>query len=298
MHTLESMRRRIENAEDLHGVVRVMKALAAVSIRQCEKAVESLRHYSEAIEQGFQVCLRNQPAGVIREDSRAAGRLGVVLFGSDQGMCGSFNEQIVSFALGEMNASGTPSQCQRTIVAVGSRVVDRLADAGFPVEDQFPVPSSVAGIATVVHGLLPHVESLLADGKIDRLELYHNHPILGATSSPRKQQLLPLDSAWLRRLERKPWPSRSLPMITLDWRKLFAALVRQYLFVALYQAFAESLASENASRLSSMQAAEKNIEDHLAALTTHYHQQRQQSITEELLDIVAGFETLTAEEHR
>jgi len=73
---------------------------------------------------------------------------------------------------------------------------------------------------------------------------------------------------------------------------LFSALIRQHLFVVLYRAVAESLASENASRLASMQAAEKNIQEHLAGLTMRYHQERQQSITEELLDIVTGFETL------
>jgi F-type H+-transporting ATPase subunit gamma len=82
----------------------------------------------------------------------------------------------------------------------------------------------------------------------------------------------------------------------MDWRRLFSALIRQYLFVALYRAFAESLASENASRLASMHAAEKNIQSHLSRLTVDYHQGRQQLITEELLDIVAGFETLTKEE--
>jgi F-type H+-transporting ATPase subunit gamma len=82
----------------------------------------------------------------------------------------------------------------------------------------------------------------------------------------------------------------------MDRRQLFSALIRQYLFVALYRAFAESMASENASRLGSMLAAEKNIQGHLSRLTVDYHQGRQQSITEELLDIVAGFEILTRQD--
>ena len=89
--------------------------------------------------------------------------------------------------------------------------------------------------------------------------------------------------------------SRSLPTFTADWHRLFSALIRQHLFVALYRALAESLASENAARLASMQAAERNIEEHLAGLTARYHQERQESITAELLDIVAGFETLEGE---
>ncbi|MFP3870922.1 MAG: F0F1 ATP synthase subunit gamma, partial [Syntrophobacteria bacterium] len=84
----------------------------------------------------------------------------------------------------------------------------------------------------------------------------------------------------------------ALPMYTMAWDPLFSALIREYLFISLFRAFAESLASENASRLASMQGAEKNIEERLGELRTRFHQQRQMSITEELLDIVAGFEAL------
>jgi F-type H+-transporting ATPase subunit gamma len=81
-------------------------------------------------------------------------------------------------------------------------------------------------------------------------------------------------------------------MVSPHWQPLLSALIRQYLFVALHRATVESLASENAARLSSMQAAEKNIEERLTDLTAEYRQQRQNSITGELLDIVSGFEAL------
>ena len=69
-------------------------------------------------------------------------------------------------------------------------------------------------------------------------------------------------------------------------------MIRQYLFVSIFRAFAESSAAENAGRLASMQGAEKNIEAQLSDLNMQYHRQRQMSITEELLDIVSGFEAL------
>jgi F-type H+-transporting ATPase subunit gamma len=83
-------------------------------------------------------------------------------------------------------------------------------------------------------------------------------------------------------------------MYTMAWSNLFSALIRQYFFGSIYRAVAESLASENASRLSSMQAAERNIEERLDELKAEYHQERQRSITEELLDIVAGSEALSS----
>ena len=70
------------------------------------------------------------------------------------------------------------------------------------------------------------------------------------------------------------------------------AFIREYLFVLLYQACAESLASENASRLAAMQRAEKNIKEILEDLNRIFHRIRQEAIDEELFDVVSGFEAL------
>ena len=78
----------------------------------------------------------------------------------------------------------------------------------------------------------------------------------------------------------------------MTWSRIFRSMIGEYLFVSVYRAFANSLASENASRLAAMQNAEKNIEERLEELDVQFHRQRQMTITEELLDIVAGFEVL------
>jgi F-type H+-transporting ATPase subunit gamma len=95
-------------------------------------------------------------------------------------------------------------------------------------------------------------------------------------------------------METKTWPSHILPTFTMDRRRLLRALIRQHLFVLSFRAFAESLASENAARLTAMQSAEQNIDDRLLLLNQEYHGLRQNSITSELLDIVSGFEVLTS----
>ena len=81
-------------------------------------------------------------------------------------------------------------------------------------------------------------------------------------------------------------------MHRMEGPALFSALVREHLFVSIFRAAAESTASEHATRLASMQAAERNIQEHLQEMTGAFRRQRQQAITEELLDVVAGFETL------
>lgn len=294
--TLESMRGRIASAEDLYAVVRVMKALAAASIRQGERAVESLAEYNRTIEAGLQIILLNRPEALAAQVPPGR-RWGFIVFGSDQGMCGSFNEQVASFALEQID-SVCDAREDRTVLVVGSRVVGRLEDAGCAVGAQFPMPSTVSGITSAVSEVLLEVEALRFQNGIDQLLIVHHRPSAPAGSSPAKLQLLPIDRSWLGSLATRSWVSRSVPTFTMDRHRLFSALIRQYLFVALYRAFAESLASENASRLASMHAAERNIQSHLSRLALDYHQGRQQTITEELLDIVAGFEMLTKEESR
>jgi F-type H+-transporting ATPase subunit gamma len=290
---LESMRRRIESAEDLYAVVRVMKALAAANIRQCERAVESLAEYSRTIEAGLQVVMRNRPEEFVVE-ARPGRRWGIIVFGSDQGMCGSFNELVATFALEQINALAGEAK-DRTVLVVGARLVGRLEDAGCVVGGRFSPPSTVSGITEAVHDVLLKVEELRFQEGIDQFLLIHHRPTAPAGSRPGKLQLLPVDPDWLESLAARSWDSRSLPTFSMDWRRLFSELIRQHLFVALYRAVAESLASENAGRLASTHAAEKNIQSHLSRLTVGFHQLRQQSITGELLDIIAGFETLTGE---
>ncbi len=131
---------------------------------------------------------------------------------------------------------------------------------------------------------------------LDHVVVFHNRHISNTTFVPHKVRLLPVDSEWLNRLQQREWPCRTIPTFTMEWDRLFSALIWQYLFISLYRAVAESLASENAARLASMERAEKNIHERLDELSLHYHQCRQLTITEELLDIVSGFEAITGQQ--
>jgi len=103
---------------------------------------------------------------------------------------------------------------------------------------------------------------------------------------------LPLDESWRHELATRPWPTRNLPEILGEKTKSLQALVREYLFISLFRACAESLASENASRLAAMERADRNIEDMLEQLKQTFDRLRQSSIDEELFDVIAGYELL------
>jgi len=291
MQTIEGLKRKIQSTEDLQSVVKTMKALAAVNIRQYERAVDSLKYYNKAVEMGLRVVLRDRPEFMVGARPAPHDRLGAVIFGTDQGMVGALNEQVLTHAMETMDDLNVRNE-DRIIMAVGERMKDLLEDSGQPVEAFCPVPGSVAGITPRVQETLMNIELWNRELGLDNIYLFYGTQATGAACQPYTVHLLPLDQDWILSLKTQPWPSRALPAFTMDWDRLFSSLIHEYLFVSLYRAFAESLASENASRLASMQGAEKNIEEMLSGLKTHFQQQRKMSITGELLDIVAGFEAL------
>jgi F-type H+-transporting ATPase subunit gamma len=292
MATVEALKRRMQTTEDLQSVVKTMKAMAAVNIRQYEKAVVSLRDYSRTIELGLGAVLRQDPR-ITSRGAQGSGPLMAVVFGSDQGMAGSLNEQVVELAAGRL--AREPGG-RRFLLAAGQRAGALLEDAGEPVARYVEVPSSLQAVTPAVQEMLFILEDWQARHGIQRVELFYCRQVSGAAFEPHHQRMLPVDRAWLEELRSRPWPTRCLAQHRMERQRLFSGLVRQYLFVSLFRAFVESLASENASRLAAMQGAERNIEERLGELTAQFHRRRQMSITEELLDIVAGFEALKEDE--
>ncbi len=289
MQALEALRRQIDTAEDLHSLVRTMKSLSAASIRQYERAAEAVHGHAETVELGLQAVLRRR--GVRIEATEPEGRAtGVVVFGSDYGLCGRFNQAVVDRVWEYFAASRSDLASSRRI-AVGARAAARLEAAGVPAEAVLRLPGSVGGVVETAYQLIARVDRWTGEG-VDRVLLAHNRRRRQTLGVPMMHQLLPPDPDWLRRLRDRPWASRSLPGFRADAARLFAGLMRQHLFVMVFRAATESLASEHASRVASMQAAERNIDEHVEELRASYRQRRQQSITEELMDIVAGFEAL------
>jgi F-type H+-transporting ATPase subunit gamma len=287
-----SSRRKIAAAEDLKSVVRSMKALAASSIGQYEMAVRSLADYSRTLELGLAVCLRQTVRAPLAlfKGAPAAGAIGAVLFGSDQGLVGRFNEVLVEFALRTLHA--LPGKTKK-VWAVGERIHALVADASLSEDTPLSVPTSVDGITPLVGQILVEIEAAREKGEVLEVYLFHNHPKSGAVYEPVSTRLLPLDHLWQSKLAALPWSTKNLPEVIEGDKPALQAFIRGYLFVLLFQACAESLASENASRLAAMQRAEKNIEEILADLNRTFHRMRQETIDEELFDVISGYEALS-----
>ncbi len=291
MDTLQDLRRRLQTAEQLRSVVRTMRAMAAVTIRQARQATEALAGYNETAELGLHVLLVNAPEERTAPREEATGTLGAVVLGSDQGLVGRFNQLIATYAVAEVRRLA-PAPDERLVMAVGLRLAARLEDAGQRLDHVMSMPGSVAGITHAVREMLVRIRAWQVGRGVQRVALFYSATEGGAAYSQRTQHLLPLSPIWLQGIRDRPWVSSSRPIITMSWDRLFSAYVRQYLFASLHRAVAESMASENASRLAAMDVAESNIEERIGALRTRYHYVRQSSITEQILDVVTGYEAL------
>lgn len=303
--TIPSLRRKINSAGDLRSVVRTMKAMAASNIGQYEQSVRALADYTHSVELGLSIFFRKSAPetpiekGQGRADSST---IGAVVFGSDQGLVGRFNDLVADYAVQAL--ATLPGKTM--LWPVGERVHARLMDAGLPMQEIFNVPNSVRAITPLIGQILLEIETRFSRGEISELYLFHNGPTSGAIYAPVQQRLLPLDENWRRELGELTWPTKSLPEIMgtgtenkTDYdtqSTTLRAFIREYLFVSLFRACAESLASENASRLAAMQRADKNINELLENLNRTFHRSRQSGIDEELFDVVSGFEALT--EHK
>jgi F-type H+-transporting ATPase subunit gamma len=288
--TLASLRRKIDGATKLESVVRTMKALAASSIGQYEAAVRALADYEHSVELGLSVCFRQvSPVPLHPYGGTSAGVIGAIVFGSDQGLVGQFNEVVAAFM--ENKLAEIPGK--KRIWAVGERIQSRLEEAGLPLAGRFGIPSSVAGIASLV-GQLQLATEAIGDGECTEMYVFHDRPISEALYEPVMQRLLPLDAPWQKNLIQIHWPTNNLPEVFGRNEVTSRALIREYLFISLFKACAESLASENASRLAAMQRAEKNISSLRDNLNTSFYRLRQSSIDEELFDVIAGFNALSS----
>jgi F-type H+-transporting ATPase subunit gamma len=295
METLADLQQKLSSAEDLKSVVRTMKAMAASNIGQYELAVSSLGEYNRTVGLGILAYFREKQttiaSGDVISQKKQVPLNCAVVFGSDQGLVGQFNDTLADFVVAYLaDIAG-----KKEIWAVGERVALKLLDMGFPPTQRFPLPSAVEAITPLVSQILVNSEVNIENGTFSGVYIFHNQPKTGIGYIPVVERFLPLDDQWKQRFLELEWPTSLIPQIAGGKQATLLALIHEYLFTALFKACAESLASENASRLVAMQRAEKNIDELLDNLNHQFHHLRQSLIDEELFDVISGFEALKKE---
>lgn len=293
MESLERLRAQLDSLDSLHTIVKTMKAMSAASIRQYEKAADSLADYYRTVELGLHVVLRDLQEPIVPPPPKHEPlRLGAIVFGSDHGLCGRFNEEITTYAVEHVNAIA-PHSDNRLLVAVGARVSASLEHMGEAVQEHFLAPAAASQITATVQDVLLKVDEWREQANVHYVSLFCNRHLSRDRYRSTRIDLLPINLRHFGRLEKSAWPSHNLPIFTMERERLIARLLQQYFFVSIFRACAESLASEHASRLLAMQSAERNLDQRIEELTLTFRRARQNAITSELLDVVSGFEATT-----
>lgn len=291
--TLAQVDRRVDSAQELDSVTHTMKGMAAVSVRHFEQAAVAMEAYEAAIDRGLQVVARDLDAEAVAWELQSRfppRRSAVIVFGSNQGLCGPVNRHVARHAAEVIAAT---SSTVFEVVAVGFRLGSELELNGVLPDVVVELPNTTDGISPRAEELLVHIDRWRRDDPNPGVQLVFPC-FLGrhAGFEPTDRQLLPFDTGRIRELVRQPWPGRSLPTYSVGRTELLAALVRQSVFAGLNRSFAQAMASVAASRLAAMDSAQRNVEERLEELHRERHRLRQSAVTEELLDVVSGFEAM------
>lgn len=289
--TLEVLTKRIKTTTDLRDIVSTMKMLSSVSISPYEKALKSLDAYGETVKSAFSGLMKDDrffySAPKIKKQNP---KTIAVIIGTDNGLVGRFNRDIVSFAKKDLQDKNLLSEA--SIICIGKRVGLLSESAKLKPTATYAIMNSLKEIAGISDVILMKVNDLIMHQKAEQVLVYHMHKQSGASAKPVRIQLMPLPQEEMQILKKEKWTGRTVPLITAEPDTLFQALIHEYLAVVLSRSLTASLAAEHHTRMVNMQQAEKNIDDSLEAMNLDYQQLRQTGITDELIDIVSGAESI------
>lgn len=285
--SLEALARRTDSMGSIRGIVHTMKTLSVINSVPYEHAARGIEAYHDTVLDGLHAYLsQSGPLGA--ETSEYSAKV-IVVFGSDHGLCGNYNE-----ALAAHIRRGFDVDSFTTVLCIGAQMADALIDRGFDIDNTFFPPASVDGIGRIANILTRELDRIRRAASPQGITVSLGYFARGKAGlqTPVISKLLPLDPSLLSELRTKPWQSRSLPYFAMPRDELFMALIRNHLFASIFRAAAEAMVTENAARLALMQQAEQSVDEKLEELQSETRALRQADITTELLDVIIGFEAL------
>lgn len=292
--SLEVLSRRTASMQGIRSIVHTMKTLSVINSAPYEHAARSIEAYHETVLMGLHAFFSQ--TGTLNTSALTAKTKVVIVFGSDHGLCGSYNETLAGHVAEQLFDTTE----EVVILCVGAQMADALRDQHLVPETIFFPPASVDGIGRLANLLTRHLDDMRGTQGMDNIavSLAYFTRDGGRGQRPEVIALLPLDPDLVRELQEKPWASGSLPSFSMSPPALLQALIHSHLFASMFRAAAEALVTENAARLALMSQAEQSVDDRLEALTSETRAVRQSEITTEILDVIIGFEALKKKSRR
>jgi F-type H+-transporting ATPase subunit gamma len=296
------VKNRIGSVKNIQKITRAMEMVAAARLRRAEQRIAALRPYAGAIRRMTRQAAEAAGASEVSrlpilKEHDSEDKVALLLVTGDRGLAGAFNSQIVRAGLRagrEYEADG------RTVrySAAGRRGVSTLNFRGLdPVGRYvgFTDRPAYADARDIAEDLM----SAYIDGKADRVEIFYNGYISPLTQEVRRETLLPLQQATI--LEDREHEDdedgkpgrRATVEYEPDPQEILARLVPDYVEISVYRALLESTASEHGARMTAMRNASENAGELIEDLTLEMNRARQAEITQEIMEVVAGAESLT-----
>ncbi len=300
------VKNRIGSVKNIQKITRAMEMVAAARLRRAEQRIEALRPYAGAIRRMTRQAAEaagSEISGLpILKEHEAENTVALLLVTGDRGLAGAFNSQIIRAGLRAAREHEGGGRAV-TYSAVGRRGVSTLNFRGKdPVGRYvgFTDRPSYADAREIAEELI----AAYVDGKADRVEIFYNGYISPLTQEVRRETLLPLQQATiLEGTERDregadeddagEGRTHALVEYEPDPDEILARLIPDYVEISVYRALLESTASEHGARMTAMRNASENAGELIEDLTLEMNRARQAEITQEIMEVVAGAESLT-----
>ena len=293
------VKNRIGSVKNIQKITRAMEMVAAARLRRAEQRIQALRPYASALRRMTRQAAEaagSIPQLPILSERENEQKVGILLVTGDRGLAGAFNSQIIRAG---MRAGGEYESDGKTVsyYATGRRGVSSLTFRG-----KEPVGSYTGFTDRPSHADAREIASDLmaayVDEKLDRVEIIYNGYVSPLTQEVTRETLLPLQQASIleddsgEEDEESESGHSALVEYEPDPEEILGRLVPAYVEISIYRALLESTASEHGARMTAMHNASENASDIIKDLTLQMNRERQAEITQEIMEVVAGAESL------
>jgi F-type H+-transporting ATPase subunit gamma len=302
----KDIKNRISSVKNIRKITRAMEMVAAARLRRAEQRIEALRPYAGAIRRMTRQAAEaagDIPKLPILNEHENENRVGILLVTGDRGLAGAFNSQIIRAGVRAGNVYEGEGKEVR-YYASGRRGVSSLTFRGKAPVGQytgFTDRPSHADARDIASDLM----AAYVDDELDRVEIFYNGYISPLTQKVTRETLLPLQEASILGEDEEDENgeqhegsedgadhSRALVDYEPDPEEILGRLVPAYVEISIYRALLESTASEHGARMTAMRNASENANDIIDDLTLQMNRERQAEITQEIMEVVAGAESL------
>jgi F-type H+-transporting ATPase subunit gamma len=289
--TLRDIRRRIASVQNTRKITKAMEMVAAAKLRRNQSRIEALRPYAaDMIEMMVDLATYSDETRqfALMHEHPETRSVAVVAMTGDRGLAGAFNANVVRKAM-ELERSLRESGVETKLIAVGRKGIGTLTFRGCTMMRAWQGLSDRPEYHDA-KAIAKYLIDLYTSGEVDRVRLVYNHFTSPIEQTLLDDTILPVPREAVTDVERRPGPVTYLyepdPLVILE--KLLPA----YVEIAVYRALLESSASEQGARMTAMRNASDSAEEMLESLTLALNRARQATITQEILEVVAGAEAL------